>query len=317
MATPLVQLGSTSLKVFPLNLGGNVFGWSANEEQSFAILDAFYAAGGNFIDTADMYSQWMEGNKGGESETIIGKWMAARGNRSKIIIATKVCRHNERLGLSAANIPLACADSLKRLQTDYIDLYYAHFDDPETSLEETMPAFDKLVKAGLVKHLGASNYSYERLSEALAISKRLGIAKFEVFQPHYNLVERSQFEGPLADLCAKEGIAVCAYFSLAKGFLTGKYRQGGLKVESVRAEGAQAIADTEAGQKALVVLDKIAADRKTTVSAVALAWLRTRPYGNPVMAIASARTVEQLADILPSATLDLSAEEVAALNAIV
>ncbi|MCP2166194.1 aldo/keto reductase [Goodfellowiella coeruleoviolacea] len=308
----MAKLGSTDLDVFPLNLGGNVFGWTADEQTSFAVLDTYAEAGGNFIDTADAYSAWVPGNSGGESETVLGNWMAARGNRDHIVIATKVGRWPQRPGLSAANIKAAAEDSLRRLRTDHIDLYYAHSDDPDTPLEETLAAFDELVRAGKVRHIAASNYTADRLAQALAIADRDGLTRYAAIQPHYNLVEREHFEGPLADLVAKEGLATLPYYALAKGFLTGKYRPGSSTVDSPRAEGATAYLN-ERGLRVLTVLDEIAADHHTTVAAVALAWLRAQP--TVVAPIASARSIDQLTDLLPVAELTLTDTEVARLTA--
>ena len=294
-----------NLEVFPLNLGGNVFGWSADEAQSFAVLDAYAAAGGNFVDTADVYSAWVPGHTGGESEAILGRWCKARGNRQRVIIATKVGQHPAHKGLSKASIVAACDASLQRLQSDHIDLYYAHVDDAATPLEETLAAFDGLVRAGKVRQLGASNYSAARLGEALAISKRNGLARYVALQPQYNLMERAGYEGELAALCARENIACVPYFALAKGFLTGKYRPG-KKVESVRAQGASAYLDAR-GERVLGALDALAEHHATTVAAVALAWLRAQP--TVAAPIASARTVEQLRDLLPMASLRLTADE--------
>src|SRR5580658_6829168 len=214
----MTWLGTTDLDVYPLCLGGNVFGWSADDAQSFLVLDAYVAAGGNFIDTADVYSAWALGHSGGESESIIGRWMAARRNRDKIIVATKVGMLAGFAGLSAKTIAAAAEASLRRLQTDRIDLYYAHRDDPGTPLEETLRAFDALVREGKVRHIAASNYSAERLGEALAISQREHLTRYAALQPHYNLMHRREYEGDLAQLCAREGIACLPYYSLAKGF---------------------------------------------------------------------------------------------------
>ncbi|MBV9491274.1 MAG: aldo/keto reductase, partial [Verrucomicrobia bacterium] len=220
----MAKIGSTDLDVFPLALGGNVFGWTANEQESAAVLDAYVAAGGNFIDTADMYSEWAPGNSGGESEAIIGRWMKARGNRDRVSIATKVGKLSRLSGLSAKTIRIGAEASLQRLQTDRIDLYYAHADDPETPLEETLGAFDALVREGKVRYIGASNYTAPRLAEALAVSKRHGFARFVALQQHYNLMERREYEGELATVVQREGLSSVPYFALAKGFLTGKYR---------------------------------------------------------------------------------------------
>jgi aryl-alcohol dehydrogenase-like predicted oxidoreductase len=299
------RLGRSDLEVFPLCLGGNVFGWTATEQDSFAILDAYAAAGGNFIDTADSYSAWVPGHVGGESETIIGRWMSARRNRGQMIIATKVGRCPGRLGLSAKNIRAGAEASLKRLGVDRIDLYYAHADDPTTPLEETLREFDALIREGKLRCIGASNFTAERLSAALATSAREGLARYVALQPHYNLVVRNEYEGSLSEVCAREGVACVPYFALAKGFLTGKYRPG-TTVESARAEGARKYLDAR-GQRMLAALDDIAAAHQTTVAAVSLAWLRDRP--TVVAPIASARTVAQLSELLPMASLTLTADE--------
>ncbi|MFH9087047.1 aldo/keto reductase [Streptomyces sp. NPDC017673] len=309
--TSLRKLGSSDLEVFPLSLGGNVFGWTADEQTSFAVLDAYTAAGGNFIDTADSYSAWIEGNQGGESETIIGKWVKARGNRSEVVIATKVSQHPEYQGLSAANIKAAADASLRRLGTDHIDLYYTHFDKPEVPVEEIIGALDELVKAGKVRHIAASNISPERLRASLDFSDREGLARYVALQPHYNLVSRDTYEGPLQDLVAREGLSAVPYFSLASGFLTGKYRPG-RSVDSARAEGARKHAESERGQKVLAALDEIAAAHEAPVATVALAWLAAQP--TVTAPIASARTVEQLPALLGVAELKLTDAEVARLT---
>jgi aryl-alcohol dehydrogenase-like predicted oxidoreductase len=299
-------LGRTDLDIFPLCLGGNVFGWTANEQESFAILDAYAAAGGNFIDTADAYSAWVPGHVGGESETIIGRWMAARRLRHKMIIATKVGRCPGRLGLAPNNIRAGAEASLKRLGVDRIDLYYAHADDPATPIEQSLREFDALVREGKLRHVAASNYTAARLAEALAISTHEKLTRYVALQPHYNLVVRDEYEGPLADLCAREDVSCLPYFALAKGFLTGKYRSG-VAVQSARAKGAQAYQD-ERGQRVLAALDEIAAAHDTSVAAVSLAWLLEQP--TVAAPIASARTVAQLNDLLPMATLKLTPDEI-------
>ncbi|MCZ0988386.1 aldo/keto reductase [Streptomyces diastatochromogenes] len=301
--TSLRKLGSSDLEVFPLALGGNVFGWTADEATSFAVLDAYTAAGGNFVDTADAYSAWIEGNKGGESETIIGKWVKARGNRSDVVIATKVSQHPEYQGLSAANIKAAADASLRRLDTDYIDLYYTHFDKPEVPVEEIIGALDELVKAGKVRHIAASNISAERLQASLDFSDREGLARYVALQPHYNLVSRDTYEGPLQDLAARAGLAAVPYFALASGFLTGKYRPG-TTVESARAQGAAKHLETERGQQVLTALDEIATAHEAPVPTVALAWLAAQP--TVTAPIASARTVDQLPALLGVAELRLT-----------
>ena len=299
------RLGRTDLDVFPLCLGGNVFGWTASEQESFAILDAYAAAGGNFIDTADSYSAWVPGHVGGESETIIGRWMAARGARARTIVATKVGRAPGRLGLTRKNIRAGAEASLTRLGVECIDLYYAHADDLETPIEEPLREFDALVREGKVRYIAASNFTASRLSAALAISAREGLVRYAAIQPHYNLVVRDEYEGTLSDLCAREGVACVPYYALAKGFLSGKYRPG-VAVQSVRAEGARAYLD-DRGQRLLTALDEIAAAHHTSVAAVSLAWLRDRP--TVAAPIASARTASQLTQLLPMATLTLTTEE--------
>jgi aryl-alcohol dehydrogenase (NADP+) len=305
-----VALGRTGLQVHPLCLGGNVFGWSANAEQSEEVLSAYESAGGNFIDTADMYSRWHSGNVGGESETIIGNWMQKRGTRSEMVIATKVAKLATRPGLSAANIAAAAEDSLRRLGTDYIDIYYAHHDDEETPLEESLTAFNELVTAGKVRYLAASNYTASRLEEALKISRDLGMSEYLLLQPNYNAIVRDEYEGELMATAVKENIPVLPYFSLAAGFLTGKY-QPGIEVDSVRA-GDMPDYKNDRGWAILNALTEIAKAENTTIAAAALGWLRAQP--GIVTPIASARTTEQLAQILP--VIELSAQQVASVNAL-
>ncbi|MER6263062.1 MULTISPECIES: aldo/keto reductase [Streptomyces] len=304
--TSLRTLGSSDLEVFPLSLGGNVFGWTADEQTSFAVLDAYAAAGGNFVDTADSYSAWVEGNSGGESETIIGKWVKARGNRDDVVIATKVSQHPEYQGLSAATIKAAADASLRRLGTDRIDLYYTHFDKPEVPVEEIIGALDELVRAGKVRHIAASNISPERLRASLDFSDREGLARYVALQPHYNLVSRDTYEGPLQDLAAREGLAAVPYYSLAAGFLTGKYRPG-TTVDSPRAGTGAKYARSERGGRVLAALDEIAAAHGAPVATVALAWLAAQP--TITAPIASARTVEQLPDLLGVAGLTLTDDD--------
>ena len=305
-----VALGRTELQVHPLCLGGNVFGWSANAAQSQEVLSAYESAGGNFIDTADMYSRWHTGNVGGESETIIGDWMRARGNRSEMVISTKVAKLATRPGLSTANIAAAAEDSLRRLGTDYIDIYYAHHDDEEIPLEESLTAFNELVAAGKVRYLAASNYSAARLEEALKISRELGMSEYLLLQPNYNAIVRNEYEGDLMAVAVKEDIPVLPYFSLAAGFLTGKY-QPGVEVDSVRA-GDMPDYKNDRGWAILNAITEIAKQENTSIAAVALGWLRAQP--GVVTPIASARTIEQLAEILP--VVELSAEQVAQVNAL-
>lgn len=304
----MVSLGRTDLDVFPICLGGNVFGWSADEPQSRAVLDAYAEAGGNFIDTANSYLI-----EHGRSETIIGRWMKDRGNRDRIVLATKVGggRDPRYRNLRAETIRSEALASLERLQTGHIDLYYAHVDDQETPLEESLRAFDALVTDGVVRHIAASNYSPERLTAALELQRELGLAEFTALQPHYNLVERD-FERTLAPVAAARDLAVLPYYALASGFLTGKYRPGGQAVESVRAQAAGRYL-AAGGAAALEALDQVAAAHQTTVAAVALAWLLTRP--TVTAPIASARTIGQLEEILPAVKLELTPEEAALLSA--
>ncbi|MET7270867.1 aldo/keto reductase [Streptomyces flaveolus] len=305
--TSLRKLGSSDLEVFPLALGGNVFGWTADQDTSFAVLDAYTAAGGNFVDTADSYSAWVEGNGGGESETLIGKWLAARGNRADVVIATKVSQHPEYPGLSAANIKAAADASLRRLGTDHIDLYYTHFDKPEVPVEEIIGALDELVRAGKVRHIAASNITAERLAASLEFSDREGLARYVALQPHYNLVSRDTYEGELRDLAERAGLAAVPYYALASGFLTGKYRPGAA-VDSPRAGGAAKHLESERGRRVLTALDEISGAHGVPVATVALAWLAAQP--TVAAPIASARTVEQLPALLGVADLELTEAEV-------
>ncbi|MFJ7273298.1 aldo/keto reductase [Kitasatospora sp. NPDC098663] len=307
-----VRLGASDLSVFPLSLGGNVFGWTADEQQSFAVLDAYTAAGGNFVDTADVYSAWAPGNTGGESETVLGNWLRSRGNRDDVVIATKVGMHPEAGGLGAANIKAAAEGSLRRLGVERIDLYYTHRDD-DTPVEEFVTALDELVREGKVAAVGASNIGAERLSEALAFADREGLAKYVAVQPHYNLVSRGTFEGPLADVVAEHGLATVPYYALASGFLTGKYRPGGPGVDSARSEGAARYLDDPRGPKVLAALDTVAGEHGVALATIALAWLAGRP--TVAAPIASARTVEQLPPLLAATTLRLTPEQTALLDA--
>jgi aryl-alcohol dehydrogenase-like predicted oxidoreductase len=297
----------TDLTVSDLCLGGNVFGWTADEPTSFALLDRFTDATVStlapFVDTAESYGR-------GASEEILGNWMAERGLRDRMVVATKASRLEKEHPLSAAEIRTAVEGSLRRLQTDRIDLYYAHYDDRSTPLEETLRAFDELVRAGKVRHVAASNYSPERLTEALETSERLGLARYVALQPHYNLMERAAYEDGLRDVVAAQGLGVLPYYALAKGFLTGKYRAGE-QVDSPRAEGASAYVG-ERGDRVLAALRQVADGHGVTVAAVALRWLADRP--TVVSPIASGRSVEQLADLLPMQDLVLSEEETQALD---
>ncbi|MFD7448261.1 aldo/keto reductase [Kitasatospora sp. NPDC059827] len=306
-----VRLGTSDLSVHPLSLGGNVFGWTADQQQSFAVLDAYAAAGGNFVDTADAYSAWAPGNTGGESETVIGDWLRSRGNRDDIVIATKVGSHPEATGLAAATIKSSVEGSLRRLGVDHIDLYYTHRDD-DTPVEEFVTALDELVRAGKVRAVAASNISAERLAEALSFAEREGLAAYVAVQPHYNLVSRGTFEGPLAEVVAEHGLATVPYYALASGFLTGKYRPGGPGVDSARAEGATRYLAEPRGPKVLAALDEVAADHGVEPATVALAWLAARP--TVAAPIASARTVDQLPPLLAAAALTLTPAQTALLT---
>jgi aryl-alcohol dehydrogenase-like predicted oxidoreductase len=297
------------LSVSPLCLGGNVFGWTAGEPASFDVLDAYTAAGGNFIDTADAYSGRRHGVEGGmDSETVIGNWTAARGNRDDVVIATKVGAHPDRRGLSAANIKAAADDSLRRLRTDRIDLYYTHFDDESTEVSEIITALDDLVRAGKVREIGASNISPERLEASLAFSAEsaAGTASYAALQPHYNLVSRDTYEGPLAEVADRHGLAVMPYFALAMGFLTGKYRPD-RTAESVRAERASKYLKTERGLRVLAALDQLADARGAAPATIALTWLLTRP--TVTAPIASARSLDQLTPLLALNDVQLTPEE--------
>ena len=304
------RVDGTDLEVFPLCLGGNVFGWTADERQSFGALDIYRAAGGNFLDTADVYSSWVPGHSGGESETIIGRWMTERRTRNHMIVATKVGAAPGLKGLAGETIRRAAEASLTRLGVDHIDLYFAHLDDTNTPLEETLRAFDALVREGKVRYVAASNYSPARLAESLSISDREGLTRYVALQPHYNLVHRNHYEGELQSLCRREGLSCVPYYGLASGFLTGKYRPG-IEVDSPRAASARAYLDDH-GLKLLTVLDEIAAVRHTTVAAVSLAWLVAQP--TVAAAIASGRTAEQVTELIPLANITLSTEELTRLS---
>jgi aryl-alcohol dehydrogenase-like predicted oxidoreductase len=309
----LRELGRSGLKVSPVCLGGNVFGWTADEKASFAVLDDFTASGGNFIDTADVYSTWVPGHKGGESEAVLGQWLKKRGNRDKVILATKVGSDmgHGRKGLKPAYIAQAVEDSLKRLQTDYIDLYQSHRDDEETPQEETLEAYSKLVKAGKVRAIGASNFTAQRLSSALAISVKNGLPRYESLQPEYNLYERAGYETELEPLCRREEIGVIGYFGLASGFLTGKYRSEADLKKSPRGEDIGQYLN-ERGFRILKALDQVAAETKATPAQVAVAWLIARP--GVTAPIVSATKVAQSQDLIKAMKLALSAAQIEALN---
>ena len=304
----MITIAETDLVVHPLCLGGNVFGWSADKAQSEGVLDAYTKHGGNFIDTADVYSEWKEGNVGGESETIIGTWAKARGNRSELVIATKVAMLSKRPGLSAANIIAACDESLQRLQTDYIDLYYSHKDDEETPIEETLNAYAQLIAQGKVRYIAASNFGADRLAQSLNFSADNSIPSYVAVQDHYNLMHRSEFESNQAPLLAQNSITCIPYFGLARGFLTGKYRAG-VTVDSLRAGGVTEY-QSEKGYAVVSALEEISKAQNSSIAAVALGWLRAQPQVSTP--IASARTVEQLEEIIQ--VVELTSDEVAKLT---
>jgi aryl-alcohol dehydrogenase-like predicted oxidoreductase len=307
------RLGRSDLMVSPLCLGGNVFGWTADEATSFKLLDAYADAGLNFIDTADVYSTWAPGNKGGESETIIGKWMKARGNRDKLVIATKVGSEmgpNQK-GLSKGYIRTAVEASLQRLQTDYIDLYQSHRDDSDTPQQETLEAYGDLIREGKVRAIGASNFTAARLQEALSISAEHGLPRYESLQPKYNLHDRAEYEVELEPLCLQEEIGVIPYYGLASGFLTGKYRSEADFGKSVRG-GRMAAYLNDRGRRILSALDNVSARHDATPAQVALAWLMVRP--GLTAPIASATSVEQMQDIVKATRLRLPSTDIAELD---
>jgi aryl-alcohol dehydrogenase-like predicted oxidoreductase len=307
------KLGNSGIEVVPLAFGGNVFGWTIDEATSFRLLDAFVDAGFNLVDTADVYSRWAPGNQGGESETILGNWFKASGKRDKVVLATKVGMEMGpgKSGLSRAYILQEVERSLERLQTDHIDLYQSHKDDPETPLEETLGAFNELIEQGKVRAIGASNYSAERLSQALQVSKGNGLAAYQTLQPHYNLAERALFEPALEKVCLEAGIGVIPYYSLAAGFLTGKYRSETDLSKSPRGQGSKKYLN-ERGFGILKALDEVARRTAANPTQVALAWLANRP--TIAAPIASATSLEQLRDLIAGASLELDAESTALLD---
>lgn len=307
------QLGNSGLSLPPIMFGGNVFGWTADEPTSFRLLDHMIAAGLTAIDTADMYSSWVPGHQGGESETVIGNYLAQRGGRDKLIIATKVGMMTGADGkkLSKPTIEAAVDASLKRLRTDVIDLYQAHADEAETPLEETLAAFAGLIEQGKVRAIGASNYTAPRLKDALATSARLGLPRYESLQPHYNLLERPAYEAELEPLCVAENLGVINYFALAAGFLTGKYRNEADFAASPRGEGVKKYLDPK-GRRVLAALDDIAASHRASPAQVAVAWLIARP--SITAPIASATSMTQLDDLIRAATLTLSSADIATLD---
>jgi aryl-alcohol dehydrogenase-like predicted oxidoreductase len=312
------RLGRTGLKVAPLCLGANVFGWTCDEAASYAVLDAYVDGGGNFIDTADAYSVWAPGNTGGESESILGRWLRARGRRSAVVIATKVEARMgpgaNDAGLSRQHIMSAVEDSLRRLQTEYIDLYQAHNDDPETPLDETLRAFDDLMHQGKVRYIGASNYSAWRLMRALWESDRHGFARYASIQPFYNLAAREGYERDLEPMCREMQIGVITYSALASGFLSGKYRAGEPLPTSPRAGGVQKRYMNERGFAVLTEVSRVAAEHNATPAQVALAWQMARP--GITAPIASATTVAQTRELLGATTLRLPEEAIVALDAV-
>jgi aryl-alcohol dehydrogenase-like predicted oxidoreductase len=305
-------LGKSSLSIAPLAFGGNVFGWSVDEARSFELLDAFVDAGFNLIDTADMYSSWAPGNRGGESETIIGKWLKQSGKREQVVIATKVAKWNEQPGLSPVNIQQAVEGSLKRLQVDCIDLYQAHEDDASVPLAETLGAFARLIEQGKVRAIGASNYSADRFADALATSREHGLPRYESVQPEYHLANRAGYEAELEPLVRREQIGVISYYSLASGFLSGKYRSEADLAKSAARSGAVKKYLNPRGMQILAALDAVAAAHGATPAQVALAWLMARP--GITAPIASATSVAQLHELMGAAQLTLAWEEIAALD---
>jgi aryl-alcohol dehydrogenase-like predicted oxidoreductase len=297
--------------VHPLCLGSNIFGSNADEAQSHAVMDAYSSHAGNFIDTADMYNQWVEGHVGGESESVIGSWMKKRNNRQSMVIATKVSKMDTRPGLSAKNIFAACEESLNRLQTDYIDLYYSHSDDETVSLEETLGAYAQLIAQGKVRYIAASNFTPARLRESIKFSEDNNIPGYVAVQDLYNLVDRKSYEGEMSQAVSDLGISNIPFYGIARGFLSGKYRPGVTEVDSKRAAGAREYA-TDKNYAVLTVMDEVAKNHNVSLSAVALAWLRSQPSVS--VPIASARTVEQVEEIVQ--VVELGVEEVEKLNAV-
>ncbi|WP_194763708.1 aldo/keto reductase [Microbacterium sp. UFMG61] len=309
----MTRIGNSDLDVFPLSLGGNVFGWTADRDASFAVLDAFVDGGGDFIDTADSYSAWVPGNSGGESETIIGEWLASR-KPAGVTVATKVSQHPDFTGLAASNVRKAAEASLGRLGVDTIDLYYAHFDDETVPLEETVGAFGQLVADGLVRNIAVSNYSADRIREWVEIARRTGVALPIAVQPHYNLVHRNDVEETIIPVAEEFGLGLVPYYSLASGFLTGKYRTTDPEGQSSPRAGGAAKYATEAGLRIIDTLEQIGDAHGASIAATSLAWLRAQP--TVVAPIASARTVEQVPDLLAGARLELTSDEVDALNSV-
>jgi aryl-alcohol dehydrogenase-like predicted oxidoreductase len=310
----LRALGRSSLRVAPLCLGGNVFGWTATEAASFAVLDALVNAGLNFIDTADVYSVWVPGHRGGESEAIIGNWLKSRAKRKDVVIATKVGMEMapDRKGLSAAHIAWSVEQSLRRLQTDYIDLYFSHRDDASVPMEETLVAYQKLISQGKVRAIGASNFTAARMAEALEVSRKRGLPRYEVLQPHYNLYTRSDYESDLEPLCLNRQIGVVTYSALASGFLSGKYRTPEDASKSARGKGVIEKFLNERGSRILAALDDVGRRHHASPASVALAWQIARP--GVTVPIASATTVDQLGELVAATRLKLDAAAIEQLN---
>ncbi len=307
------KLGNSGIEIYPLALGGNVFGWTVDETTAFGILDAFVGAGGNLIDTADSYSTWVAGHKGGESESIIGKWLKKSGNRGKVVIATKVGSEvgPGRKGLSKVYILRAVEESLRRLQTDVIDLYQSHKDDPGTPIEETLEAYAHLVKQGKIRAIGASNFSAERLSQSLQTSKERGYPAYQSLQPKYNLYDRAEYEQSFEPLCRENGLGVITYYSLASGFLTGKYHSENDLTKSIRGQGVRLYLNKR-GYRILEALDQVAGKYNTKPATISLAWLMARP--GVTAPIASATSIEQLSDLTAATRLDIDDSSLALLN---
>ncbi|HYL61111.1 MAG TPA: aldo/keto reductase [Candidatus Methylomirabilis sp.] len=307
------KLGKTGMEISPLVFGGNIFGWTVNQATSFKLLDAFVAAGLNAVDTADVYSRWVPGHAGGESETILGEWMKRSGNRSKVIVATKVGMDmgDGKKGLSRSYILRSADDSLRRLQTDYIDLYQSHTDDPDTPLEETLGAYAELIKQGKVRAIGASNYKADRLAAALETSKKFGLPAYQTLQPNYSLVERAEYESNLEPLCLKEGLGVINYFPLAGGFLSGKYRSESDVAGKARARNVTKYLN-DRGFKILGALDQVAKKYNATPARISLAWLLARP--SITAPIVSATNLDQLKDLISSVDLALDRGSIEFLN---
>lgn len=307
----LRRIGTSSLQVAPLMFGGNVFGWTADERTSFSILDAFVDHGLNFVDTADVYSAWVDGHQGGESEAIIGKWFKESGKRDKIVLATKVGMLGSRAGLSAANIAAAVDDSLRRLKTDYIDVYFSHLDDEKTPFDETLDAYQKLIKAGKVRVIGASNYKGARLEEALKVAKDTGLPAYQILQPEYNLYDREGYETDLEPVVEKHRIAVVTYFSLASGFLSGKYRSKADTTQAARGSRVEKYLN-DRGLNIVDALVEVATRNSTTPATVALAWIIARP--SVTAPIASATSVKQLESLAAATQLQLSSDDIKTLD---